>query len=158
MMHTKACTLVALLVCSAADSNPWPTPQPFAGDWYSGTGVPVRRQTSIPSCYFHAFDAVGNHRFRIDVTAAPLGALVQAAVPWRRRDPYTMSDTLVVAANSTSAVSKCYRNDTSLSSTQATFTFVADAGATSYYLYYLPFTTCEYAGGSCEYSADVRRL
>jgi len=63
MMHTKACTRVALLVCSAADSNPWPTPEPFAGDWYSGTGAPVRRQTSIPSCYFHAFDAVGNHSF-----------------------------------------------------------------------------------------------
>lgn len=83
---------------------------------------------------------------------------MQAVVPWRRRDAYvTTADTFIVAANpnGTVAVSKCFRNDSSLTSTDATFTFNADAGSASYFLYYLPFTTCEYAGGSCEYGANV---
>ena len=79
-------------------------------------------------------------------------------MPWRRRDAYvTTADTFIVAGspNGSSPVSKCYRNDSSLTSTNASFTFNADAGSGSYYVYYLPFSTCEYSGGSCEYSANV---
>ena len=88
-----------------------------------------------------------------------MGGLVTATVPWRRRDAYVWTaDTFIVAgtANATlPLVHACYRNDSSLTSTDATFAFTADAGAGPYYLYYLPFSTCEYAGGGCEYNADV---
>ena len=79
-------------------------------------------------------------------------------MPWRRRDAYVASsDTLIVAVNGSATgplVSKCYRNASS-TSTSAAFVFAADSGSASYYLYYLPFTTCEYTNGACQYSADV---
>ena len=132
---------LALSISTAASSaaaGAWPTPAPAGGGWTS----------------------VGNHRFRVDVAAgtAP-GATVRAVVPWRRRDAfYGVADTFIVAAGGGASgplVSRCFRNDSTLSATAATFTFTADLGAAPYYLYYLPFSTCEYSGGSCQYSADV---
>ena len=104
------------------------------------------------------WDSVGNHRFRLTVPpTTPIGSLVEALVPWRRRDQYvTLSDTFITASDSTSApVSHCSRNTTTLTSTSASFIFTADTGAGDYFLYYLPFSTCEYANGACEYNADV---
>ena len=133
----RAALLLVLLAAGArAAPAAWPLPSPVASGWNSA----------------------GNHRFRLDVTAPP-GGLVAAAVAWRRRDAFvSTADTFIVAgaANATAPlVRACYRNDSALTSTDATFFFTADAGAGSYYLYFLPFSTCEYAGGGCEYNADV---
>lgn len=133
--------LLLLTACyasaAASSAGPWP--------------VPTGSSTS-------GWSSLGNHRYRIDVTAAP-GAVVQALVPWRRRDAYVAtSDTLIVAANGSATgppVSKCFRNATATTATSASLVFTADAGSAAYYLYYLPFNTCEYAGGACQYSADV---
>ena len=125
---------------AAAVPPPWPTPAPVAGGGWS---------------------SAGNHRFRIDAApgTAP-GATLQAVVPWRRRDGFFgVADTFIVAGAADAPaplVARCFRNDSSLTATAATFTFTADVGASAaYWLYYLPFSTCEYAGGACEYGADV---
>ena len=68
------------------------------------------------------------------------------------------ADALIVPADgnaSAPTVARCFRNATSQTATAATFSFTADAGTAAYYLYYPPFTTCEYANGACQYSADV---
>ena len=131
----------ALAAAAAARSAPlpWPTPAPSGGGRWA---------------------SAGNHRFRLDVAAGTArGAPVQAVVPWRRRDEFFgVADTFIVAgaANATAPlVASCFRNDSSLAAAEATFVFSADVGAGSYFLYYLSFETCEYAGGACEYNADV---
>lgn len=130
-----ACAAACTAVAAASAAAAWPVPAKVGSRWTSA----------------------GNHRFRIDVVA-PAGSVVEAAVPWRRRDAFvTSSDTFIVAgaANATTPlVPRCYRNDSSLSSTVATFAFASD-GSPSFYLYYLPFSTCEYAGGGCQYDADA---
>lgn len=37
----------------------------------------------------------------------------------------------------------------------AAFTFEPIEGASEYYVYYMPFTTCEYSGGACKYGAQT---
>jgi hypothetical protein len=130
--------LVTLLLPHAVNCTDWPLPQSISnGHWAS----------------------VGNHRFRLTVPpSTPVGSLVEALVPWRRRDSYfTLADTFITFNDSTSApVSHCSRNASTLTSTSASFIFTADSGAAGdYFLYYLPFLTCEYANGACEYNADV---
>jgi hypothetical protein len=137
MPPTTLAALAALALPRAHAAPAWPAPARTASGWASA----------------------GNHRFKIDVSA-PAGGLVAAAVPWRRRDAFvSTADTFIVAGAAGAAaplVRACFRNDSSLSSAAATFFFTADAGVNaSYYLYYLPFSTCEYAGGACEYNADV---
>jgi hypothetical protein len=141
-MHSGAIFFVLLsLFIPSADSSssplPWPTPAPTSGGWTSP----------------------GNHRFRIDVTGSSVGSLIIVDVLWRRRDRLVeSSDTFIVAgiANDTLPLTQhCFRNDTTLSSTNTTFIFSADVGDGPYYLYYLPFTTCEYTNGNCQYNADV---
>lgn len=128
-------SLKASVPATAAGAAVWPTPAPApGGGWHS----------------------VGNHRVRLDVVA-PAGSLVEAAVPWRRRDALVAaSDTFIVAgsSNASAPLPRCFRNESSLSSTAGTFTFASD-GSASYFLYYLPFSTCEYANGACQYNADV---
>jgi len=130
---------IAASAAASSAASAWPTPAPAAGG---------------------GWNSAGNHRFRIDAAAgtAP-GATVRADVPWRRRDTYYgVADTFVVsgAADATAPlVARCFRNDSSLTASSAEFTFAADAGAGPYFLYFLPFSTCEYAGGACQYSADV---
>ena len=62
-----------------------------------------------------------------------------------------MVDAFIVDARSHLRVPHCTR----LSSSQdnATFVFAASNGPAEYHLYYLPFRTCEYQGGSCPYVA-----
>ena len=129
--------LCEIIVSAASPPLPWPTPSPISSGWSSS----------------------GNHRFRIDVTGASIGSIVSVDIPWRRRDKLiASSDTFIVAgiANETLPVTQhCFRNESLISSTTATFIFSADVGDGTYYLYYLPFTTCEYSNGNCEYNADV---
>jgi len=128
---------LSLLSSSLSLAAEWPLPFPTSsGHWASA----------------------GNHRFRITVPAGvPAGGLVEAVIPWRRRDAYVArADTFITAsAAGVSPVSRCFRNASTLSPTSATFSFAADAGAGDYFLFFLPFATCEYDGGACQYNADV---
>jgi hypothetical protein len=145
MLNSRRVNVIIIVLLYFLRASAWPTPSPIpSGGWSS----------------------VGNHRFRIDVTGGSQGSLVEAIVSWRRRDNLvSFSDTFIVSgvANDTiPLIQHCFRNDTSTSSTESTFIFsIDDISVKSYYLYYLPFTTCEYTNGACQYNADVsynRRL
>ena len=130
--------LVFAVVAASLVAADWPIPIPTGGGHWN---------------------SAGNHRFRITAPAGTLPhAVVSALVPWRRRDVTFADrvDTFITSSSgSVAPVLHCARNASTLTPTSATFFFSADAGAGDYFLYYLPFSTCEYANGACEYGADV---
>lgn len=139
-MHFNKLLFRLVLVAAALSfvAADWPTPVPVgSGHW----------------------TFVGNHRWRITAPTGTLpGAVVSALVPWRRRDVAFVGrvDTFITSSSAAIApVAHCARNASTLTPTSAAFFFSADVGAGDYFLYYLPFSTCEYANGACQYGADV---
>ena len=103
------------------------------------------------------FSSVGNHRFNISVPAAEAAgaAAVVATAVWRRPDSAPLSKAVYItsAANSSTPIPCSFVGEPSADS--ATVTFAPVAGSTEYFLYYMPFTTCEYLGGACIYGAQT---
>jgi hypothetical protein len=99
------------------------------------------------------FSSVGNHRFNMSVPTAE--AAVVATAVWRRPDSAPLSKAVYItsAANSSTPIPCSFVGEPSADS--ATVTFAPVAGSTEYFLYYMPFTTCEYLGGACIYGAQT---
>lgn len=117
----------------------WPDYQPIAGR----TGY---------------FSSIGNHRFNVSVTAAATeadAAPVVASVAWRRSDAHPLSKAVYVtsSANSTTPIPCSFVGQPTADS--ATVSFTAMPGVTQYFIYYMPFSTCEYTGGACVFGAQV---
>ena len=102
------------------------------------------------------FSSLGNHRFNVTIASqswrlGPVRA-VTVQVVWRRSDPEPLQKAVWVTAgaNSSRGVA-CSIVGASTDSANITFTPVA--GQDRYFIYYMPFTTCEYTGGACIYGA-----
>ena len=125
-------------------------------DWPAYVPVPSR------SGYF---SSVGNHRFYLKVGAKKNSDVAVGAqnftvhVPWRRSDTDPLSKAVYVRATSSGTSLAGQVKDCAYSGNaeaiNVTFSVIAGAASetTEYYLYYMPFTTCEYQGGSCTYDA-----
>lgn len=166
--------LVAAALAASAAAPPPPTLSASAAPtssaaWPQYTPVPGK------SGYFFS---LGNHRFRIGlpntthevarlpkkhsrqsakrVTAAATTAAATAVgvnVTWRRADLDPLQKAVFVqTANGTTV--DCTYDPNTATSHEATFQISPVAGEADYYLYYMPFTTCEYSGGACEYGAQ----
>ena len=140
-MAALAAAMSALASCGAAaevDAVAWPAYKPLA---------------ARPGY----FSSVGNHRFNISVPAAEAAAAaaIVATAVWRRPDSAPLSKAVYItsAANSSAPIPCSFVGGPSADS--ATVTFAPVAGSTEYFLYYMPFTTCEYLGGACIYGAQT---
>ena len=131
-----ALAALAVLACGAAEVA-WPPYKPLA---------------AAPG----HFSSVGNHRFNVSVPAAEAAAAaVVVTAVWRRPDSAPLSKAVYItsSANSSAPIPCSFVGEPSADS--ATFTFAPVAGSTQYFIYYMPFTTCEYAGGACVYGAQT---
>ena len=135
-------TMVMLLPAGAAWSLAQPTTywpdivQLRAGEWFS----------------------LGNHRFNATVPAQtlsqlPAGAHVTVNAEWRRSDSMPLDKAIFVRAGDSHSPVECRLDHADVDS--ATVSFVPLAGESSYYIYYMPFTTCEYHAGTCRSHATV---
>ena len=114
----------------------WPSPQPDGTGWWV---------------------TAGNHRLEIVVSTLPRESanVVQVVFPWRRTDggeEVLNIESYIVSAESQMQVNHCLRANATLD--ESTFFFDASSGPGVYFIYYMPFHTCEYAGGPCEYNAQ----
>ena len=135
---------VAVHSCGGASAGDnavvWPPYQPLVGH----TGY---------------FTSVGNHRFNVTVHAADTdagpGGSVVASIPWRRSDTNPLAKAVYVtsSANTSTPLPCSFVGQPTPDS--ATLSFKTVPSVTEYYVYYMPFSTCEYAGGACIYGAQV---
>ena len=93
---------------------------------------------------------VGNHRYEIRIGAdTEAHAAYTVKLPWRRGDQFPeKKGTVLVDANSTQPVARCRR--LVATNEEGRFAFSGRPGG-FYHLYYMPFETCEFAGGKCEF-------
>jgi hypothetical protein len=105
------------------------------------------------------FTSIGNHRFNVTVhpaaTETGAGEPVVASIPWRRSDATPLAKAVYVtsSANSSTPLPCSFVGQPSADS--ATVSFTTMPQATEYFIYYMPFSTCEYAGGTCVFGAQV---
>ena len=141
-MAMRATMVMLLMPARAAGSRAQPTTdwpeivQLRAGQWFS----------------------LGNHRFNATVSAQtlsqlPAGAHVAVNAEWRRSDSMPLDKAVFVRAGGSNSPVECRIDHADADS--ATVSFVPLAGESSYYVYYMPFSTCEYHAGTCRSHATV---
>eukprot|EP00755_Sulcionema_specki_P008006 Sspe_Gene.39757::Locus_19166_Transcript_1_1_Confidence_1.000_Length_3163::g.39757::m.39757 len=122
-MPHQACMLLLVVGSVIAEPAGWPSVQPGVSGWVN---------------------SVGNHRFSIMVPEGD-SKTAQVSVPWRRHDGI-YSDVLVVHAETGFQAQRCALLNASNVVGEVVF---EGFGAGRYHVYYLPFRTCGYDGGSC---------
>lgn len=122
--------LAALFLLIPIGVQGWPGPQSLgpSGPWRS----------------------VGNHRFVITIPSDTSPKLAYAAtIRWSRSDAHPeLKGTVLLDAELDLPVPRCMRKN--VTQHQADFVFSGVPGG-SYHLYYMPFETCEFLGGSCQF-------
>ena len=79
-----------------------------------------------------------------------------AVVKWRRSDALPLEKAVFITDGGNTTVRACRM--ISATTDVATFEFTPTSMGGPYYAYYMPFTTCEYRGGTCRSSARVNYL
>ncbi len=110
--------------------------------------------------YWHTF---GNHRFVLNVSDELLNfvspsTMVTFQIDWRRIDSAPLEKDMVIVTNTQAVVSKCIFSASLSSADSVTISFSADAGVGLYFLYFMPFTTCEFAGGACPWGQGANQV
>jgi hypothetical protein len=99
--------------------------------------------------------SVGNHRFNVTLPTEQ-SSLVLVRAQWRRSDLMPLTKAVYIRTSNNTPVPCRFASEPDADS--ATFAFVPNAGIDSYYIYYMPFATCEYQGGSCRSHATVNYI
>jgi hypothetical protein len=90
----------------------------------------------------------GNHRFKIVSSTAGQNIV---DVKWLRTDSDPLAKVALLLEEKTASPVTCTRLRASADSAQ--FTFNSSRQGAIFYLYYMPFTTCEYENGACRSGA-----
>eukprot|EP01050_Picozoa_sp_SAG11_P004903 SAG11_NODE_326_length_10708_cov_6.937035_4_plen_1050_part_00 len=100
--------------------------------------------------------SVGNHRFNASLSYSIAGAVAPVLVraQWRRSDAAPLDKAVFVRTAGGDVPVAC-RFAAEPSADSATFLITPVAGEMNYHIYYMPFSTCEYHGGTCRSHATV---
>ena len=99
------------------------------------------------------FRSLGNHRFNVTLPAAAAAGSATASAEWRRSDSSPLDKAVFITTASNHTLVECSFVGAPTADA-ATFAFAPAAGATDYFIYYMPLTTCEYSGGACVFGAQ----
>jgi hypothetical protein len=99
------------------------------------------------------FASVGNHRFTVELPPSSLLTPVVVTADWRRSDADPLKKAVYLKTSTNQPVACSFVGAPNADS--ATFSFAPVDGEHTYFIYYMPFKTCEYAGGACIYNAQA---